>query len=207
MKKFMRTALVLVLAMVCLATTALAADPTVTYSGNSGNFVFAPDDLFADFKGVMPGDSLTEEIVIKNKANKKVDVNIYLRALGATEGEDFLNQLDLKVVNKSNGKTLFDGKAGETGQLSVWKAIGTFKSGSEAKLEVTLTVPITMGNEFNLDDNAQGKLQWEFRVEEYPVQGPQTGDETPLALYGAVAAVCALGLLALLLTKKKRNQA
>ena len=203
MKKFMRTALILVLAMVCLATTALAAGSTVTYSGNSGNFVFAPEDLFADFKGVMPGDSLTDEIVIKNKANNKVDVNIYIRALGATEGEDFLNQMKLTVVNKSNGKTMFDAQANEVAQLSVWKTIGTFKSGSEAKLEVTLTVPIEMGNEFQ---DAVGELQWEFRVEEYPVQGPSTGDETPLALYGAIAAVCALGLVFLFATNRKKRE-
>ena len=203
MKKFMRTALILVLAMACLATTALAADSSVTYSGNSGNFVFAPDNLFDDFSGVMPGDSLTEEIVVKNKANNKVDVNIYIRALGATEGEDFLNQMKLTVVNKSNGKTMFDAQADEVGQLNVWKPIGTFKSGSEAKLEVKLTVPIEMGNEFQ---DAVGKLQWEFRVEEYPIQGPQTGDETPLALYGAMAAVCAAGLILLLATKRKKRE-
>ena len=204
MKKFMRTALILVLAMVCLTTSALAANPTVTYSGNSGNFVIAPDDLFADFKGVMPGDTLTDQITVKNKANNKVDVKIYIRALGATEREDFLNQMKL-TVTPVGGSALFEAAAGETAQLTEWKALGNFKSGSEVKLDVKLEVPITMGDEFQ---DAVGKLQWEFKVEEFPIkEGPQTGDETPLALYGAVAGVCALGLLTLLRTKKKRNQA
>ena len=63
-----------------------------------------------------------------------------------------------------------------------------------------------MGNDFQ---NAIGELQWEFRVEEYPVKpGPQTGDETPLALYGGLAALCAVGIVLLLVTKrKKRNEA
>ena len=110
MKKFMRTALSLVMIAACLATTALAADPTVTYSGNSGNFVFAPEDLFADFKGVMPGDTLTEQIEVKNNANNKVDVKIYIRALGATV---HLRQLDgknthhiLEAVFKGMGRTM-----------------------------------------------------------------------------------------------------
>ena len=42
MKKFMRTALVLLLVAACLGTTALAAESSVTYSGNSGEFIFAP---------------------------------------------------------------------------------------------------------------------------------------------------------------------
>ena len=215
MKKFMRTALILVLVAACLATTALAADSSVTYSGNSGNFIFAPGsdysptDLFDEFKGVMPGDTLTEQIVVKNNANNKVDVKIYMRALGATGGtenyEEFLNQMKLTVTQSGNVK-LFEAPADETAQLTNWKALGTFKSGASVTLDVMLEVPIEMGNEFQ---DAVGELQWEFRVEEYPVkEGPQTGDETPLALYGAAAVLCAVGIVFLIATKrKKRNEA
>ena len=148
MKKCMRTALILVLIAACLATTALAADSSVTYSGNSGNFIFAPGssesptDLFPDFRGVMPGDTLTEQIVVKNNANNKVDVKIYMRALGATEGsEEFLNQMKLTVTQSGNVK-LFEAPADETAQLTNWKALGTFKSGASVTLDVTLEVPI-----------------------------------------------------------------
>ena len=206
MKKFLKTALILAMVAACLTTVALAADSSVTYSGTSGEFIFAPGssesptDLFPDFKGVMPGDSLTQKIVVKNDADKKVDVKIYMRALGATEGEEFLNQMKLTVVQSGNVK-LFEAPADETAQLTNWKPLGTFKSGSKVTLDVTLEVPIEMGNEFQ---DAVGELQWEFRVEEYPIEGPQTGDETPLALYGTVAAVCALGLVLLLATKRKK---
>jgi len=208
MKKCMKTALILVLIAACLVTTALAAEPTVTYSGNSGNFVFAPEDLFADFKGVMPGDKLTETIEVKNNANNKVDVKIYMRALGATGGtenyEEFLNQMKL-TVTQTGGNTLFEAQADETAQLTNWKPLGTFKSGAKVTLDVQLEVPIEMGNEFQ---DAVGELQWEFYVEEFPVkEGPATGDETPLALYGAIAGVCVLGLLLLLATRKKREEA
>ena len=204
MKKCMKTALILVLIAACLVTTALAAEPTVTYSGNSGNFVFAPENLFADFKGVMPGDKLTETIEVKNNANNKVDVKIYLRALGATENAEFLNQMKLTVA-QTGGNKLFEAQADETAQLTNWKPLGTFKSGAKVTLDVTLEVPIEMGNEFQ---DAVGELQWEFYVEEFPVkEGPATGDETPLALYGAIAGVCALGLILLLATRKKREEA
>jgi len=207
MKRFMRTALILVLVAACLTTAALAADPTVTYSGNSGNFVFAPEDLFADFKGVMPGDKLTETIEVKNNANNKVDVKIYMRALGATGGtenyEEFLNQMKL-TVTQTGGNTLFEAQADETAQLTNWKPLGTFKSGAKVTLDVQLEVPIEMGNEFQ---DAVGELQWEFYVEEFPVkEGPATGDETPLALYGAIAGVCALGLILLLVTRRKKRE-
>lgn len=203
MKRTFRNVIVFLMIAACLATTALAAEPTVTYSGNSGNFVFAPENLFADFKGVMPGDTLTEQIEVKNNANNKVDVKIYMRALGATENADFLNQLTLTV--KQGETVLFSDKADQTAGLTNWKPLGTFKSGSKTTLDVTLEVPITMGDEFQ---DAIGELQWEFLVEEFPVkEGPSTGDETPLALYGAVAAVCAAGLIFLAAKRKKKENA
>ena len=210
MKKFLKMALILVMIAACLSTAALAADSTVTYSGNSGNFIFAPGssesptDLFPDFRGVMPGDTLTEQIVVRNHANKKVDVKIYMRALGAVEGsEEFLNQMKLTVTQSGKADPLFEAQADETAQLTNWKPLGTFKSGAKVTLDVVLEVPIEMGNDFQ---DAVGELQWEFRVEEYPVKpGPQTGDETPLALYGGIAVLCAAGLILLLVTRKKRK--
>ena len=206
----MRTALVLLLVAACLGTTALAAESSVTYSGNSGEFIFAPGsdysptDLFDEYKEVMPGDILTDTIVVRNNANKKVDVNIYMRALGATEGQEFLNQLRLKVT-MPDGTVRFEAQADETAQLTNWKPLGTFKSGSEIELTVTLEVPIEMGNEFQ---DAYGALQWEFLAEEYPTgDGPSTGDTTPLALYGALAGVCAFGLILLLIKRRKNNEA
>jgi len=197
------------LVIFCLTTTVVAADSTVTYSGNSGKFIFAPGssesptDLFDGFKGVMPGDILTEQITVKNNANDKVDVKIYLRALGAAGGEVFLNQMKL-TVTQTGGNKLFEAQAGETAQLTEWKSLGTFKYGAKVTLDVSLEVPIEMGNEFQ---NAVGELQWEFRVEEYPIkEGPQTGDETPLVLYGTAAALCAAGLIFLLVTKRKKRE-
>ena len=51
------------------AGAAFAGETGVIYRGNAGEFVFetksvhAPDDLFENFKGVMPGDVLTQNII------------------------------------------------------------------------------------------------------------------------------------------------
>ena len=65
---------VTVIMLFSFAQTVSASE--VTYSGNSGDFVFtpgsdySPTDLFSNFKSVMPGDNITQGITVKNEAEK-----------------------------------------------------------------------------------------------------------------------------------------
>ena len=201
--------LLLALALIFSLSATAYAKGNVKYDGDSAGFIFEPGteqsltSLFEDFQDVMPGDSITEQVVIRN-ITKGTKIKVYMRALGAIEGQEFLNQLKLKVT-LPDGTVRFDAQADETAQLTNWKPLGTFKSGSETELTVTLEVPIEMGNDFQ---EAVGALQWEFYVEEYPnTDGPSTGDTTPLVLYGALAGICAFGLILLLFKRKKNSEA
>lgn len=192
---------------------------SVTYTDNAGEFIFAPGseysptDLFANFKGVMPGDHLTQKITVRNQADGEVKVKIYIRSLGAHEGsEDFLSKLRLtaRVSEDNTMGYMFDAAADQTAQLSDWVCLGTLYSGGEVNLEVALDVPIEMDNEYQ---DAIGYLDWEFRIEEYPVdpddpRPPQTGDKAPIGPVIAVMAVSAvcIGILIFLLCRRKREE-
>lgn len=197
-----------------MAVPAAAADGKVTYSGNSGEFIFepgseeSPTDLFPNFKDVMPGDTLDQWIVIRNKADREVKVKIYVRALGAHEGsEEFLSQLGLRV-EQIGAYDLFDAAADETAQLTDWVCLGTLYSGGEIELNVVLEVPVTLGNEFQ---SQIGYLDWEFMVEEFPVEPDdprppaQTGDDSNVLIYAGVMAGSGLLLLLLILLGRKKK--
>ena len=212
MKNIRRIASLLLALLMTLALTvsvfADEEDGSVIYEGLSKQFIFAPGseysptDLFTNFKGVMPGDSLTEQITLSNAESTEYKVQVYMRALGAQEGTDeFLSQMTLTV--KKNGESdLFEAPANETAQLTEWVSLGTVAPGGEMTLDVTLNVPIEMGNDF-----AQqiGYLDWQFKIEEIPV--PETGDDMNIGLYCGVAAVSLLVLVALVVVYRRKRSA
>ena len=198
--------LVMVLAM-SVNVFATDVDGSVTYEGKAKEFIFAPGskysptDLFTNFKGVMPGDTLTEQIVVKNAKSTGVKVKIYMRSLGAQlDSDEFLSQMTLTV--KQNGQAkLFEAPADQTAQLTEWTLLGTLSAGGEATLDVELNVPITMGNEFA---DEIGYLDWQFKVEEIP-ETPKTGDTSNLVFYGGIA-ILSLALIAVILVMNKRKK-
>ena len=227
MKKMIKTALSTLLVIAILMSVsafALAADSSVTYEGGAEKFVFLPgseytdSDLFDSFKGVMPGDVLTEEIVVKNESGTTDYVNIYMRAVAhdeeanplsenvANSGEtvatmsDFLSQLSMTVKNGT--KVIFEGKASELDGLKENVLLGAFDKGESTTLTVELTVPAELGNEYAF---RVGEVDWVFSVEEldYPEE-PQTGDNNDMLLWIVIMAVCVLAVVAIVVFKKKK---
>lgn len=198
--------------------TAFAANGNVTYSGGAGKFVFSPGsdcsptDLFPNFKEVMPGDSITQNITVRNDKSKNVKVKIYLRSLGAKEGsKEFLSRLNLSVKKSDNNNMayMFDAAADETAGLTNWVYLGTLYSGGEVNLNVILDVPVTLDNEFK---NSVGYIDWEFKAEELPVEPsdpkpPKTGDSfNPFLWFSLLGASLAMLILMILFYKRKKKE-
>lgn len=215
MKKII-TILITLAVLFSSTVTVFAADGKVTYSGNAGNFVFEPGsehsltDLFPNFKGVMPGDTLTQKITVKNDADNKVKVKIYMRSLGAHEDSvEFLSQLGLKVAKSEENEMayMFDAAANETAQLERWVCLGTLYSGGEVNLDLSLNVPVELPNEFQ---NKIGYLDWEFMIEEFPIEEgdpkpPQTGDNSNMGLWFTIM-ICSLIMMIILLVWRKKDK-
>lgn len=84
----------MLLLVMSFATTAFAADSSITFTGFSSGFEFQPGseytetDLFGSFKNVMPGDTVTETITFTNSAADCDFVNLYMRAEAHDETEN-----------------------------------------------------------------------------------------------------------------------
>lgn len=215
MKHFVKTSVAVILSVIlllaCSVTAFAGAVGNVTYDGNAQDFIFAPGseesptDLFVAFKDVMPGDVLTSNIVVDNTIGAKKKIVVYLRSTGATTGDEFLSKLQLKVeqVGKS---TLFEAPADETTGLTNWKELGTFYAGGTTELKLTLTVPADLDSEYM---GAVGKLNWQFKVDEFDIEDPKPGDNNDLLIFGTVALVAltlAVVCFVFILRRRKENE-
>jgi len=223
MKKIFSLLMALVL-VVSLAITASAADASITFLGRKSGFDFNPGslytstDLFTDFKGVMPGDSIKDTITVKNKASDCDYIKLYMKAMPhgavfnpmspnvAAANEDvyemrkFLEQMELEV--SYNGTHLYTASLGELDEGTNSMFLGKIRSGKTGKLTVQLNVPIEMGNEFQ---HKVGEVDWLFTAECYDDPGLiQTGQlnwPIPLLL-GTGLAMILFGIYLMLKQRK-----
>lgn len=222
MKKFMKIcALLLVVVLAISNGISVCAAGTVFYNEDAEEIIFepgtneSPTNLFGGFQNVMPGDVLTDQISIRHNVEKDEQVVVFLRSKGAQEGsEAFLSQLKLTVERVGRG-VVFDAPADETAGLRDWVRLGTVPSGEEVTLELTLEVPITLGDEFQ---KAAGYIDWEFRVDVIPVEEddipqspesvvptiPPTGDSSPIGIYIGLIILC--GLILIVIRKRKKQE-
>ena len=225
MKKTLKTISALALALLLLlgmSATAFA-ESKVTYEGGAEKFVFLPGseysetDLFENFKGVMPGDVITQEITVQNNYTKAKKVNIYLRAVvhdeqgnplseevARTEDlvsmQDFLSQLTMTV--KQGDKVLFSASPDELDGLKENVLLGTFPGRSKTILTVELSVPFELGNEYA---NRVGEVDWIFTAEEV-TKTVQTGDDSDLILWAALMTLSLVTAAGVILSLNRKNK-
>lgn len=229
MKKTMKTIASLVMMLVLLLGIGAPAyaDGIVSYQGGAEKFVFLPGssytdtDLFDGFKNVMPGDTLTQTVEVRNRFLSTGSVRIYLRAVAhdeqtnplssavAASGEtvatmsDFLSQLYMEVWQ--GDKCIYTGSPDELDGLKNNVLLGTIPRFKSTTLTVKLQVPAELGNEYA---NRVGEVDWVFTAEELDPQGsPKTGDTSNLTLWICVMVVClvAIAVVAFLVLKKKKQ--
>ena len=178
--------LVFVILITATCITAISADSDITFINRDSGIAFTPgsklssSDLFPNFKNLMPGDSVTQKIIVKNQGDSNFKSMIYMRALGAhDESEEFLSKLKLTVSIGDDNSYLFNASANETASLTEWTLLGTLYHGNSMELDVKLEIPNTLDSTY---ENAIGYLDWEFKVEELRVVDPEPQKEVQVQI-------------------------
>ena len=196
-------AAIFILVLFTGTSKAYAADSLVVYEGTAMDFIFVPNstDLFQDLKDVLPGDELTQEIIVKNINDKSV--RVYLRAETVeSEYRDFLSKLSLSIIQDGSSR-LFDAPADQQQALVNNVLLGTLYPGVDTELHVILNVPSSLGNEYQ---NTEGVIRWVFTVEELDDPWtPKTGDDSVTWIWYAVLSIAVVAIAVVLIFKKKKK--
>ena len=216
MKSFIKNVVILLVVATMLCTFAVSANAEgkVTYSADADKFIFepgsdhSPTDLFTEYKGLMPGDVVKQDITVRNDS-EDVKVNIFVRSLGAQEGsEDFLSKLHLTVAKSEENEMayMFDAAADQTAGMTDWVFLGTLYSGGEVNLVLNLEIPIELGDDFQ---DAIGYIDWEFKAEELPIEPDdpvKPGDSSNIIIYGIIALLSLFALFFFLTKRRKQPE-
>lgn len=199
--------------------TAFAMDGTVTIKA-PGLISFGPGstftetDLFDSFKNVMPGDTRSQHIVITNNWAQYDHIRVYLRAeahdasnapvsgVTAADSNAFLSHLSMTVTRSRDNKEIFRASPEKLDGLKNNVLLATLNRGESTSLDVELTVPISLGNDYA---NRVGEVDWIFTIEgHYDSDAPKTGDFwLPQAVW---IMLLSGGLLALALGLRKKGK-
>ena len=206
LKNIVKTTSSLLLALMTvmgISMTAFAADSSVTFKDGKltvfePGSAYANSDMFDNFKGVMPGDTRSEEITVQNKSKDYDYIKVYMRAVLHDESGnpisekvlnelrnderreqtseaaymyDFLSQLSMTVKNGTD--EIYNASPDELSGLVENVYLGTLRKDQSLKLNVELAVPIEMGNEYA---NRIGEVDWVFVVEGYDDPKPTRSD-------------------------------
>jgi len=162
---------------------------SVTFTGGEDEFVFDPadTDLFANFKNLLPGESLTQIIEVKNTYETENGVEIFLRAediaqsLSTPETRELVEKLLQKyatiTVTDEDGKVIYNGPiwgepysgSGNPDSMRYDISLGVFAEGESRKLTVALQLDPVMGNEYQ---ELWGLIKWIWTAE--PAHSPDT---------------------------------
>ena len=194
MKKRIKTGLsclLILLLVLCTMQTAFAQDGNVAFRGkveeaSAKAFTFSPGssftatDLFDNFKGLMPGDSRTQEITFTNADPDSTVALLYMQAVphddvtnlpksGVTTAasDDLLSKLQIKVWKnaKTEENLVYDNSEGGVDLLTNGILLGEFKpQQTSTVIFAEVTVPLDLGNDYA---NRIGEIDWKFTAESF----------------------------------------
>lgn len=136
----------------------------IIYQGTTHSFFKNEDNFFSNFGPIMPGDNITDSVVVGNKY--KSPIRIYfqterLEQLSEIE-EELLSLINLTIYNED--ELIYDGPL-SADELNDKISLGIYHKDVEKELKFTLSVPEDLTNKYSLSNT---KIKWIFSTEVNP---------------------------------------
>ena len=194
--------------------TANNKDITVSYENGAIGDIEISSDFIENMKNIMPGDSFSSKIKLKNNNKKNAKYYLKLDQNGLDEIETgILEEIEIKITNKQ-GKVIYSGKLRNAENV----LLGEYNINEEDEFNFEMLVSEELSNEYA---RIHPKLNWVFSVDydkdssnqnntnqnntNTNKTNPQTEDKINMAI--TIFIISAIGLVAVMLLdyKEKRN--
>ncbi len=178
MKKKLLTLCILMLVMMNCSIFFASADNIVnddiivTFDASSNKFK-ANDEfgLFNKCKNLMPGDSVSQTVILNVKNIKDQKVTISLQSDDTDTNYDKLMQQFIYIVKKSDGTNIVN-------KMSDGIILGAYKNDNKEKLEIEIEIPTSVGNELQ---GLKTDMVWTFTATTSSISSSSTEEvnQTP----------------------------
>ena len=130
--------------------------------GTAEGMVLIPgEERFLESLNMLPGDSVSRQLVIKNKYSSEYEIYVRAERVSTADEFDLLSKLQLNV--DYDGRTIYEGSAnGEKveGAMTSNISLGTLKPGEEKILNAKVVLPGELvGNDYK---NKEAEVNWIF---------------------------------------------
>ena len=167
----------------------------VVYQGEAKSLMAAPEDFFAGFLTMLPGDSYEATVELVNDGTQ--DRTLYFRT-ESLEESPLLEKILLEITTKTDGKTTFvySGPL-HSDNLQESVMLADLDSGESGIMNFKLTVPAELDNAFTLLDT---NVKWIFSTLEMESESVKTGDREDVGLLfmiwgtALMVSVCVLAI-------------
>lgn len=171
-RRFINGILLCTFLIITVTCKSYAADvPSIEFQGNHNRFVFSNikgTDLFPAFKGLMPGDSVEQSMMLSVK-NISGDTKIFFRAECEPEVQELLEDVTMDIY--------LDGNKSVSGQLIFDNIVlGSYTKSQTQDMKAVLHIPTSLGNEIA---EQEAHIKWIFtaqQAEETVSAVAKTGD-------------------------------
>lgn len=147
----------------------------IKYEDGADEDINVPNNFFEGMKNLMPGDSYTSSVEIKN--NNKKDAKYYFKLSINEENENYqelLNNTDL-IISSKNGQVLYNGKMINDKKI----LLGEYNIGQEDKLDFKISVPKELENKYaNLGSTLNLIFSAEYEKENTENNNAENSDNT-----------------------------
>lgn len=168
---------------------------TLTFAGGAEGLFANAEDLFENWADLMPGDTVEDKLIVQNNYTSTISL-----WFGVDKGLD--NDLDEEVhlQIKAGDATIFDGTMAEAKREFI---LVHLEAGAMAVLSFKVEVPSSLTNKYSF---STAQTVWNFRAELHDRTYSKRTGVGAGAVAAGVVGIVAIGLLVVVLKKKKQEE-